>query len=344
MNSRERVYAARNFLPTDSAPTEYLYTPVGFYEHGGKLNDLYQAHEGDFQHYVRKEIPVLPPEAFDDKGNYYQKSTDAWGTLWEYRIYGIAGHACGFPLDDWDRLDSYRFPALPAYVDDPAAFARMKAHVQNHQRTKFFQASVGGLFERLITLRPFNDVLCDLYTGEEPMIRLLDRLTEYYEKHIEALIRLNVDAISFGDDFGTQESLIFSRELFRELFLPRYKKMIEPINKAGIGVHFHSCGRIDALFKDFKEMGVGSVWPQLPAYDMKELAYTLRQLKLALAIHTDRAVTMTSGSPEDVRALVEKEFEIFRPDKGGSWFYIEADNGFPFENIEALVKTVYARH
>jgi len=26
--------------------------------------------------------------------------------------------------------------------------------------------------------------------------------------------------------------------------------------------------------------------------------------------------------------------------EGGSWFYIEADNGFPYANLEALVETI----
>ena len=49
---------------------------------------------------------------------------------------------------------------------------------------------------------------------------------------------------------------------------------------------------------------------------------------------------MTSGTPEDVRELVKKAFEVFRMAEGGAWFYVEADNGFPFENIEALVTTI----
>jgi len=89
-------------------------------------------------------------------------------------------------------------------------------------------------------------------------------------------------------------------------------------------------------------MGVDSIWPQLPAYDMRWLAARCRELGLAVAIHTDRANTMTHGSPEQVRALVREEYEIFRPDLGGSWFYVEVDNGFPFENIQALVEQIYA--
>lgn len=57
-------------------------------------------------------------------------------------------------------------------------------------------------------------------------------------------------------------------------------------------------------------------------------------------VHTDRAVTMTHGTPQQVRDLVLREYDTFRMPAGGSWFYIEADNGFPYENLEALVNTV----
>jgi len=49
---------------------------------------------------------------------------------------------------------------------------------------------------------------------------------------------------------------------------------------------------------------------------------------------------MTYGTPNDVRELVKREFETFRMMDGGSWFYIEVDNGFPYANIEALVQTI----
>ncbi|MDD4773543.1 MAG: hypothetical protein PHZ09_08040, partial [Eubacteriales bacterium] len=112
--------------------------------------------------------------------------------------------------------------------------------------------------------------------------------------------------------------------------------------KAGLDIHFHSCGYIWDILPDLAEAGVTSVWPQLPAYDMEALAALCRSLGLAVAIHTDRARTMTGGTPVQVRELVLREYEIFRLYEGGGWFYIEADNGFPFENIEALVNTIKA--
>ncbi len=49
---------------------------------------------------------------------------------------------------------------------------------------------------------------------------------------------------------------------------------------------------------------------------------------------------MTFGTPEQVRELVKKEAEIFDVKNGGAWFYVEADNDFPFENLKALVETI----
>ena len=40
MTGRERVHAARHFKSPDKAPLQYYYWPVGYYEHGEKLNDL----------------------------------------------------------------------------------------------------------------------------------------------------------------------------------------------------------------------------------------------------------------------------------------------------------------
>jgi len=73
---------------------------------------------------------------------------------------------------------------------------------------------------------------------------------------------------------------------------------------------------------------------------METLAKRCRELELAVEIHTDRANIMTYGTPAQVRDLVYREFETFKMMDGGAWFYIEADNGFPYANLEALVQTI----
>lgn len=342
MTFKERALAAINNKPTDVPPVFYFYSKPGFYEYGEKFNDLLERHPGDLEKFERQPVPVFGPECFDKEGNYYVTDVDEWGTHWEYKIYGAWGHAYKLPLDDLDKAKEYQFPPHPAFVTDPIAFTEEKAKIEKIQQNYPYRISGVSLLEKLNSIRSFEDVLCDLVTDDPRMIDFMDRLTDYYEEYLTAVIKLKPDMISFGDDYGTQESLLFSHDIFKTHFKPRWARLIKPIKEAGIHVHFHSCGKIDPLFEDMKEMGVDSIWPQIPAYDsMEELDSKCRAVDLGMCIHTDRGTTMTAGTPEQVRELVKKEMEVFKPTEGGRWFHIEIDSGFPWENTKALIETIY---
>ncbi|MDR1024842.1 MAG: hypothetical protein LBL56_03885 [Treponema sp.] len=338
MISRERVRAAMSFKKPDRIPVQYYYCPVGYYEHGDKLNDLYASMEGDFAPFVRMEVPVLSPSDFDESGKYHAYKKDDWGVLWEFRIFGIAGIPREFPLADAGKIETFHAPPAPEPSDDLAG-AREKT-LRNPRDTYYRLQGCGSLFERMIELRPESDVLCDLISDEPYIHRLADIIMRYNTALVKEAVAAGADGIGFGDDYGTERGLIMSPALWRSFFKPRLRELFRPAVEAGMDVHFHSCGYVWDLLPDFAEIGVTSIWPQLPAYDMEKLAERCRDLGLAAAIHTDRARTMTYGTPADVRDMVLREYETFKLRDGGGWFYIEADNGFPWANLEALVNTI----
>lgn len=338
MTSRERVQAALTYRPVDKAPLQYYYTPVGYYEHGEKLNQLYARLPGDFQPHAHQPIPVLPPEDFDGEGRYHAFRRDEWGTLWEFRIFGIAGIPCEYPLADMNRLDSYPLPPTPRWSEDEIAAIRQKW--QEHQQSHYLLHGVGSLIERLKALRGDADTLCDIALDTPEINALADRILEHDRAQVDLAVAAGADGISFGDDYGMEHTMLLSPALWRRFFKPRLRELFRPAVAAGLDVVFHSCGMVAPILEDLREVGATAIWPQLPAYDMRELAERCRALGLAVAIHTDRANTMTFGTPQQVRELVQREFDTFRMMEGGSWFYVEADNGFPFENIEALVETI----
>jgi hypothetical protein len=338
MNSQERVHAAMHYKKPDRVPIQYWYTPVGFYEHGDKLNDLYAAFEGDFEPFVRVAPPVLPASDFDETGSYHAFKRDEWGVLWEYRIFGVMGIPKEFPLVDSEKIPSYTPPPAPEPPADLAG-ARKKA-LATRKDTYYRLKNCGPFFERMIALRPEVEVLCDLISDEPYIHELADKIMRYDAALVKEGVATGADGILFGDDYGTERGPIMNPTLWRTFFKPRLKEIFAPAVEAGMEVHFHSCGYIWDLLPDFVEVGITSIWPQLPVYDMKKLAERCRELGLAVAVHTDRANTMTHGSPTEVRDLVLREYETFRLYDGGGWFYIEADNGFPWANLESLVNTV----
>lgn len=341
MTSRERVRAAMRFKPVDHAPLQYYYTPVGYYEHGERLNDLFAAVPGDFEPYERKPIPVLTSDDFDAEGKYHSFTRDEWGTVWERRIFGIAGQPSEYPLctlDSMDDLERYSFPQRPSLEQGEIDAARERIAAHRHHYYNLVEA--GRLLERLIALRPEVDVLCDIAQDEETINALADRIVDYYSRDVELAVKSGADGIAFGDDYGTERGMLISPQMWRSFFKPRLKRLFKPAVDAGLDIVFHSCGKVMDILPDLREVGANAIWPQLPAYNMEELAARCRSLGLAVAIHTDRANTMTYGTPEQVRDLVLREYDTFRVPEGGAWFYVEPDNGFPFENIEALVNTI----
>lgn len=339
LTKRERVHRAMHFKSVDKVPVRYYYCPVGYYEHGDKLNDLYATLPGDFQPFER--LPVVGPEVndYDNSGSYHAFRTDEWGVVWEYRIFGVAGIPSKRPISDPEEAENYQTPPL-AICDGPE-FERFAQEIRIKKEQDYpIMLSCGNLFERMISLYGDENVLCDIALGESGIHKLADRIVEYDEALLKQAVKAGADIISFGDDYGTERSLLMSPDMWRSFFKPRLKRLFQSAVDHGLDIHFHSCGQISDILPDLKDIGVTSIWPQLPLFDMETFAKRCRELELAVEIHTDRANTMTYGTPAQVRDLVHREFETFKMMDGGAWFYIEADNGFPFANLEALVQTI----
>lgn len=339
LTRRERVRRAMHYQPVDKVPVRYYYCPVGYYEHGDKLNDLYARLPGDFAPYKRYPIPGPGENDFDESGEYHAFQTDEWGVTWEHRIFGITGIPCSYPIRNQEEAELYRTPTpVPCHGPDFDAFVQQITLCKEQDYPAMVHC--GNLYERLIALYGDENVLCDIVMDEVGINKLADRIIEYNKALVTRAVKAGADILSFGDDYGTERSLIIGERTWRSFFKPRLKELFQPAVDAGLDIHFHSCGQISQILPDLQEIGVKSIWPQLPAYNMEELARHCRELGLAVEVHTDRARTMTYGTPEQVKELVNREFETFRMMDGGAWFYIEADNGFPFANLEALVEAV----
>lgn len=340
MNGRQRVLNALNFKPVDKFPLEYHPSFCGLYEHGEKYRALVKNMPGDFEDYSNFPTPI-PAGKFSADGGYDELRTDEWGVVWHHKIFGIMGHPISWPLDDISKLKDFKIPQN-IYTSNES-FAKLKDDVnKTHAAGLFHKAGGNGFLERMIAMRRFEDVLMDIAEDTAEINQLADMITDYCIRDIEMEIKSGADAISFGDDFGTQANMLVSPDVWRSFFAPRLARMVAPVKAAGLKALMHSCGQITPILEDLKRLGFDSIWPQQSLYNPYELASHCRELGLAVCIHIDRAHVMTKGTPEDVKKAVETAFDAYKPLDGGSWLYIEVDNGFPFENIEALFKSAAA--
>ncbi len=335
MLPRERVWAALRFQAPDIIPLQIHRSPGGLFEHGEKLLDLMQQTPHDFGDSRSFAMPAPPPpEDWDADGRYHAFRTDEWGTAWEYRIFGVWGHRRKYPLADLAALASYQAPALPP--PEGSALASELQAAQEHKRRYFLTGGGAQLFERMQSLRPFADVLIDIMEDTPEINRIADLIVENQLDYVQRALALDVDAVTFGDDYGMQDRLFFPMPVWRRFFRPRYQRLFEPVLRAGKQVFFHCCGYIPDLLPEFADLGVRAIWPQLTAFRLDDLAHRCHDLGLAVQLHPDRGDLMQRGTPEQIRAYVHRLCETFGASRGGSWLYIEIDPGFPWENVQAL--------
>jgi uroporphyrinogen decarboxylase len=131
-----------------------------------------------------------------------------------------------------------------------------------------------GLFEQLHALTGFEDALCYLLTEPEAVGDFLDALTAYRIRQIELIAKYyKPDKIQFHDDYGEARSVFMSVEVWRNLFKPRLKKIIDATHGLGMIYEHHSCGYIVPLIEDLIECGIDAWNPcqiQNNPYELKK--------------------------------------------------------------------------
>jgi uroporphyrinogen decarboxylase len=174
-----------------------------------------------------------------------------WGYRW-HSLNDTMGQVDHCPLQDsWDLLETYRAP-------DPARPERFR-HLADFIGANRDRYLIGGMgitgFNQATFLRGFENFLEDLYLEPEKADRLLDLVFEFEEGIIREYARTDLDAISFFDDWGTQQTLMIHPDLWRKVFKPRYKRQFDMIHDCGKQVFFHCCGQISNILPDLIEIG-----------------------------------------------------------------------------------------
>ena len=86
----------------------------------------------------------------------------------------------------------------------------------------------------------------------------LENLKLYKEAVGDKIVAI---AIS-GTDFGTQKAMLISPEIYREMYKPYHKIVVDWVKKnTNWKVFFHSCGAISDIIDDFIEIGVDCLNP-----------------------------------------------------------------------------------
>lgn len=169
----------------------------------------------------------------------------------------------------------------------------------------------------------------------------LENLPRLYEAVGERVAAVWVS----GTDFGAQDRPFLSPAMFKDLYLPFYKRVNDWIHEhTGWKTFIHSCGSVKPLLPYFAEAGFDILNPvQTSAANMDPA--TLKADHGSSFVFwgggVDTQHTLPFGTPDDVRAEVRERLEIFG--RGGGFVFNPSHNVqalVPVENILAMYETV----
>ncbi|MHB1461749.1 MAG: uroporphyrinogen decarboxylase family protein [Armatimonadota bacterium] len=226
---------------------------------------------------------------------------DQFGSVWNM---GSTSHLVEAPL----KTPSVKGFSLP----DVRGYIRTYLHPVweqeiNSSTESFRMAShVFGLFERAWTLRGFEQFLVDMV--EEPSFcdDLLELIADWMIESLDEILAFPVDAIMLTDDYADQRGMIFGLNRFRELFLPRWKRIFDRVHKAGVYTVLHVCGNAAPALPDLIDCGLDCLESLQPeAMDVYQLKREYgRDVRFIGGLGAQS--TLPFGTPEDVTAEVRR--------------------------------------
>lgn len=256
---------------------------------------------------------------------------DEWGCPFTAAEHGVIGEVKEPPLAEWSALDALRPPDEILVMAD---FSNVDAGCA--ATDKYVKAGTTVRpFERMQFLRGSENLLMDLAWGSAEVMRLRDLVHEFFLREIELWTKTDVDGISFMDDWGSQERLLISPAMWRELFKPLYVDYVNLIHGSGKDVFFHSDGHIFAIIPDLIEIGIDALNSQLFCMDIEEIGRRFRG-QITFWGEIDRQWVLPFGTPDAVREAVRRVRAALDDGAGGVIAQCEWGNDVSQENVAAV--------
>lgn len=320
----------------------YRTCPGGLKRYGSALTELRARYPSDVLVSSDKAVTLGFAGVVHDRSKS-MRVVDQWGCVWQALgdEFEADGQVTGPPLVDWSALDGYRFPDP---MEGREGVAEMVKVVQDDDHQHYVLAVGGTLWHRLTYLRGFENALVDVVQHREEFFYLRDSVVDFLLQRIAYLAEHEeVDGILIGDDWGTQQALMIHPSLWREIFKPAYRTLVEAIHAGGCYAHIHTDGNTQVIIPDLIEIGFDEVNPQVCVMDTEKLAEEFGG-EVCFRADLDRQWILPRGSVTDVEVHVRYTRETLQQPKGGYIAYAQFGPDVPLENIEAMLRTSSTMH
>jgi uroporphyrinogen decarboxylase len=244
--------------------------------------------------------------------------------------------------DHWPNPDMFDYDAIEQQCDD----------ILRKNRVVVF---MGDRLNRVAQLKPAmylrgtEDIFLDFAAQPEIVKVIFAKIREFYLAYLERILTAakgKIDIVLTGDDFGAQEGLLISAEMWRKFIKPGFAEYINLIKHHNTLTMHHTCGSVTSIIPDMIDCGLDILQSLQPEAKDMSLARLKEKFGNSLCFQGGISIqkTMPFGTPAEIRQEVKNIADVIKPDSGYIFctsHNIQADT--PLPNIIALLEA-YQRY
>jgi uroporphyrinogen decarboxylase len=262
---------------------------------------------------------------------------DIWGTMWLKEYPDVMGFPKGNPLADIKSLTDYRWPD----PDDERICGRIYQQAEGFTERDevFFNGSHNNtLWEKAYMLVGMENMMEYFYTEPEYAREVLGRIMDFQIGIAKHYVKAGIEMASFGDDLGTQHSLLLSPAVIKKFLVPEYRRLFDFYKSRNVFIDFHSCGHIEPLLDIFMDLGVDVLNPVQASANNLQVIKSKTQGRMALkgGIPSDLLI---NGPIDEIKSTVKDTIYLLGKEGG---YFCSPDQWMPFpqEHMNAFEEAV----
>lgn len=202
----------------------------------------------------------------------------------------------------------------PTYCDFTADLAR----VRQHRDKAVFTGTWACFFHIAADYFGMENYFMKMHTDPEQVEAVTNHVTDFFVAANDQYFAQLGDAADycfFGNDFGTQQSLLLSPECFKRFILPSMRRLISGAKKFNKKVMVHSCGAIREIIPLLIEAGVDGLHPLQARAAGMDAASLAREYKRDLVFMggVDTQELLVHATPGQIKDEVRRLRDLLGP-------------------------------
>jgi uroporphyrinogen decarboxylase len=239
-------------------------------------------------------------------------------------------------LKTWEDLAAWE----PPDPDDPYRYEPLKAAAERFGGYRAIVLRLRDVFSCPRDYMGYEHVMISMALEPDLVSAVIEKTINHYLRILERAVDIGVTCVVTGDDIADNRGPLFSPQLFKDLMLPHYRRLVDAVHSYGLKHLKHSDGNMYPFLDIIADAGSDLIDPVDPKAGM-----TLKEVKarygdrMTIKGNIDQVDLLRDGSPQDVVEAVKKA--IVDAGVGGGYICSSSNSIHPGVDID-LYRTMIA--